>query len=639
MAAAAPTPAEFLRALWGDVKGFAELTAIKGGDVKSFPFTYPDSLDSFLFAANRHNKTDNVYMGVCLRKEQWPRWTGRYETKQGKKVKEMEWRGTEDNALSSFAVWCEFDFEGIGHKGRTIPEETARKWLLEFKLKPSIVVRSGGGIQVFWLLKEAALGDALWKVKAVNRAIVEHFTIKDADGKKHGADTQSVDLARIFRVPGTVNHKYAPARPCSVSWWKPDLKYNLPDFEDFLKVEDPEKPKAPPAPVLTPTQPQAGPQAPSAPASAAAAPAEGGARPVPSIVLPDDKVADMARLFGEIWYEGSRHAMALRVAGMLAFTGVALESALKVVEGASNAVGGLTEKRLKDVTDTYDGFMAGKEIVGLPSLEKLIEEDFPPLAKERAKKVLSSIRKLVPRPKPPPSGGAGPGGDPGFRITKLVKFTGDIPRYVVTIEKDGVEYEVKTETVFLFKQFDDAAWNMAGLTLPTLKQPYWKYILSQVTPEIRQAPPEASVEGAIHSALEEFLQEAKENPEPGLLKRFAGYDDDSEFMRFEAFIDFSKNSGNRFQNREVFDYLHRTGFKNEVKRLGPRGVQRLWVRTFENGNGRSNGHPKREGPQSKKEEDAAAKKKASEPSLFPESAPMKSDVQEPSNPEEDWGIT
>jgi hypothetical protein len=191
--------------------------------------------------------------------------------------------------------------------------------------------------------------------------------------------------------------------------------------------------------------------------------------------------------------------------------------------------------------------------------------------------------------------------------------------------------------VFLFKQFDDAAWNKAGLTLPTLKQPYWKYILSQVTPEIREAPPEASIDGAIQSTLEEFLQEAKENPEPGLLKRFAGYDEVSQFMRFEAFMDFSKDRGHRFQNREVYDYLHRNGFANEPKRLGPRGVQRLWVRAFENGNGRPNGHPKH--GDSASHMDESSKKKPSEPSLFPEASNQNTVVQEPQNPEEDWGIT
>jgi hypothetical protein len=629
MAAAAPTAADFLRTLWGDVKGWAELTAIQGGVVKSFPFTYPDSLDSLIFAAGKHNKTDNVYMGVCLRKDKWPRWTGRM--KAGKK--EMEFRGTEENALSSFAVWCEFDFEGLGHKGRTVPEATARKWLLEFKLKPSIIVRSGGGVQVFWLLKEAAQGDDLWKVKATNKAIVEHFTVKDEDGKKHGADTQSVDLARIFRIPGSMNMKYTPSRPCEISWWKPEFRYNLPDFEEFLQVVDSEKPKA----QLLQLPQTTSPETPAATPPSGQAPSgdQQGPRPVPALTISDEKVSDMIRHFSEIWFEGNRHAMALRVAGMLAFAGVSVDVALRVVGGASNSVGGDTEKRLKDVTDTYDNFVAGKEVAGGPALEKMISEDFPALARDRAKKVLLSIRKLFPKP-PAPPGGAGPGGgDPGFRITKVVKFTSDIPRYMVTIEKEGQEYSVSTEQLFQFREFEEAAYGRCGITLPTLKQPQWKYLLSQVTQEIREAPKEASTEGAIQSALEEFLQEAKENPEPGLLKRFAGYDDVSEFMRFEAFIDFSKNAGNRFQNREVFDYLHKIGFSNAAKRLGPRGVQRLWVRTIENGNGRSNGHPQPGEPLSAE----ASKKIDLEPSIFPESTPSKGDVQEPYNPEEDWGIT
>lgn len=605
MAAATPTPAEFLRTLWGDIKGFAELTAIQGSDVKSFPFTYPDSLDSLIFASGRHNKTHNVYMGVCLRKEQWPRWTGRM--KNGKK--EMEFRGTEENALSSFAIWCEFDFEGLGHKGRTVPEETARKWLLEFKLKPSIVVRSGGGIQIFWLLKEAAKGDDLWRVKATNKAIVQHFTIEDQDGKKHGADTQSVDLARIFRIPGSTNLKYTPHRPCTISWWKPEFRYNLPDFEEILKVEDPEKPK--PSPITaTSTAPQS-----TATAPASAPQAEGGPRQMPGLIIPEDKITDMVRHFSEIWFEGSRHAMALRVAGMLAFAGVALESALKVVEGASNAVGGLTEKRLKDVSDTYDNFMAGKEVVGGPSLEKLIDEDFPPFSRAKAKKTLEIIRRLLPRPPKPPASDPGYGDD--FEITKLVKFDSRPARWSVEVKlSDGRELSATAETTILmtFKTFQAAFFEQTHAMLRFKKEGVWRLMLGGVkTIEVKETPDEARPEGAISKMVSDFLEEAKEAPDIGLLKSFPGYDSDSIFFTYPALRRFMKEEGSRYEDRIVYEHLkHELGFKsNQSRRFGQK-VAKVWIRSF-NGNG----HPKKETTSKGGPEKAPV---TQEPSLFKEEA-------------------
>jgi len=128
---------EFLQAIWGDEKGVAELTIIgsklrKEGFKVAYPFSYPDSIDSFLSSATNHNRTNNVYMGVCLRREKWA----------------SNSRGTEAVALSSGCIWAEFDFADQGHKGKTVPEEVARKALLEFPRKPSIINRSGGGIQV-----------------------------------------------------------------------------------------------------------------------------------------------------------------------------------------------------------------------------------------------------------------------------------------------------------------------------------------------------------------------------------------------------------------------------------------------------------------------------------------------------------
>src|SRR5579871_3998983 len=162
---------EFLKAIWGDEQGVAELTIIgsklrKGGFKVAYPFYYPGSLDSFISSALNHNRTDNVYMGVCLRKQKWPYPTGR---KNPDGTDEMVKRGNEANALSTCAAWAEFDFAEAGHKGKTVPEAVARKALHEFPLKPSIINRSGGGIQCFWLMKEPVTGQALWHLKAVNR--------------------------------------------------------------------------------------------------------------------------------------------------------------------------------------------------------------------------------------------------------------------------------------------------------------------------------------------------------------------------------------------------------------------------------------------------------------------------------------
>lgn len=324
---------DFFKLLWGDTPGWAELTAIAKGGVKAFPFHVPDSIEQIPAAAITHNRSANVYMGVLLRKEKWPRATGKLDH-QNKPV--MEHRGTELNAQSSWVVWLEADFAEHGHKGKTVPEATIRKALREFPHKPSVILKSGGGIQVYWLLKEIAEGDDLWRVKAINKALAKFF----------GADPQSVDLARILRVPGSMNLKYTPPRKVEITWWKPDSRYLLDDFEDLLPVEK----------LLGTAQEH---QFPAQTQLATASP-----RKAPWIDLSEESVAELAMALTNIWKHGFKHESALHISGMFAWAGVLEIRAKAIIEAASNSVGGETANRIRDVESTYRNYMLGKPISG-----------------------------------------------------------------------------------------------------------------------------------------------------------------------------------------------------------------------------------------------------------------------------------
>jgi len=72
--------------------------------------------------------------------------------------------------------------------------------------KPSVLVDSGGGIHAYWLLTDTVqtrakgLRDVMIQLQARWVAFV-------------GADEGAKDLARVLRLPGTMNHKYDPPRP------------------------------------------------------------------------------------------------------------------------------------------------------------------------------------------------------------------------------------------------------------------------------------------------------------------------------------------------------------------------------------------------------------------------------------------
>jgi hypothetical protein len=573
------SPKEFLSALWGDTKGWVELLTIsKNKLILSYPFTYPDSVDSLLNAAPNHNRGANVYVGICLKREKWPRPSG-FTAPDGKA--EMEKRGTEANALASWAVWFEADFEGDGHKGKVIPAELCRKLIKEFRFPPSIIVRSGGGIQGYYLLKEPAQGNDLWRVKAINKALVNYYTVGH-----QGADPQSVDLARVFRLPGLMNLKYDPPRPVEISCWHPERRYDLMDFENLLPVGEPERPQTPPQRASTASLSGSGNEGGNGNGNG-----NGGTREVPSKEINEQTVEMLGELFSQLWFEGHRHAMALRVAGMLAFTGVRLEDARAIVRRASDRHGGDTEKRVKDVEDTYRNFVMGKEIVGGPSIEIMVETELPPtVSKPKCRDVFNRIKKLLPKPPRPPGDDGGgeddgdPGVDPNFEITRLLKFDSRPARWIITLRMVGdgreISADLETKDLFFYVQFQQAVFEQTHVMLNDIKHWRWRVMLGIANPEVQEAPKEAKPAGAIESALEEFLADAKENPDIGLLKSFAGYDEEAQFFKYVAFKSFLKDErGCHYEDRVIYERLKALGFKTGPKRFGSK-VERLWVKKF-----------------------------------------------------------
>lgn len=85
---------------------------------------------------------------------------------------------------------------------------------------PSVVVDSGGGYHSYWLLTQPWIlrtDEDREKARKLQAAWVRLM-----DG-----DPQSKDLARVLRVPGTLNHKYQPARPVEFVWPDTGTRYAI----------------------------------------------------------------------------------------------------------------------------------------------------------------------------------------------------------------------------------------------------------------------------------------------------------------------------------------------------------------------------------------------------------------------------
>ncbi len=141
--------------------------------------------------------------------------------------------GTKAGVSHVVALWADIDYGEEGHKGKTKYEtrSQALESIYQFTPLPSIIVSTGHGFQVYWLLHQPEVitdeGKAA-EIESILKGIKEAI----------GGDSVG-DLSRIFRIPGTINQKTdkegnkLEAKNVEIIRLKPDLRYVLEDFGKF----------------------------------------------------------------------------------------------------------------------------------------------------------------------------------------------------------------------------------------------------------------------------------------------------------------------------------------------------------------------------------------------------------------------
>ena len=126
-------------------------------------------------------------------------------------------RGALDDLHALTMIWADVDFAAEGHNsGKKYPEnkDKALELLTSSELPaPSVVIHTGGGLHVYWLLTEPIIFDspsqqalASQLVTGFQRRLRSHF-------QQEGYEIDSTaDLPRVLRLPGTQNFK-VPTNP------------------------------------------------------------------------------------------------------------------------------------------------------------------------------------------------------------------------------------------------------------------------------------------------------------------------------------------------------------------------------------------------------------------------------------------
>ncbi len=219
--------ADFLTTLFGD----------KPDDLYVLLWTYPDKRSTWhtdLAGAVRYSQGQvnlgrDVYVGVGLS----PQDMGPAR------------RCPKNQIAGIVGLWADLDFQSPAHKKANLPPDgdAALGFLSELGLAPTIVVHSGHGLQAWWLFREVWVFDSESERRGAEELAKAWNATARVKARQHGWDVDSTwDLARVLRLPGTVNFARKPhlkegELPPSkvvVLQFNDELRYNPSDFDEYL---------------------------------------------------------------------------------------------------------------------------------------------------------------------------------------------------------------------------------------------------------------------------------------------------------------------------------------------------------------------------------------------------------------------
>jgi hypothetical protein len=157
-------------------------------------------------------------------------------------------RGKAADSVELVGLWSDLDIAGPGHKhdpakhdGLTLPpgEAAARAIVERAGLPtPSVWIHSGGGLYAWWLLDFPEDLTDPEERKDAGRIVAQLQDLLALAAKQagHHYGTGVKDLARVLRIPGTVNRKDGLARPCRIVDQTGD-RYRLDDLAEVIERE------------------------------------------------------------------------------------------------------------------------------------------------------------------------------------------------------------------------------------------------------------------------------------------------------------------------------------------------------------------------------------------------------------------
>jgi len=198
------TRKDFLEALFADYlqrhEGFVIVRTTRRLDHKVSTRFFPN-IDTLTKEVYDHNT--NVFFGVCPREST---------------------KGGEDSVRYMVALWAGLDLGSEGYSGRYTylrgPAHAA-KAVRSFAFPPSIVVESGHGVHLYWLLKTPMEISDRGRIEGLLQKINAYFLCRTP-----------IPVDSLLRVPDTINCKMpGETTNCAVKYINMNFRYGIEEFE------------------------------------------------------------------------------------------------------------------------------------------------------------------------------------------------------------------------------------------------------------------------------------------------------------------------------------------------------------------------------------------------------------------------
>ncbi|WP_448187728.1 primase-helicase family protein [Azospirillum sp. sgz301742] len=147
-------------------------------------------------------------------------------------------RGKADDVVGIGALWMDFDIKGPNHKEPNLPtsRQDVEALLEAVPLKPTAIISTGGGIHAYWFLPNPwVFNSDEERVRAVRLSKAWQKGFIDRAAEKDWKLDNTADLARVLRLPGTLNHKSTPPVPVNLDRWTGE-RYAIEKLEEAAGV-------------------------------------------------------------------------------------------------------------------------------------------------------------------------------------------------------------------------------------------------------------------------------------------------------------------------------------------------------------------------------------------------------------------